>query len=431
METIYAESRFINRMAKYKLVTRMTDSGPYIRKLILDLGCEVGVNDLSPEHFNVYCQRREADGSILMRQERGAPKALPSVGYQQVRAAYPCTPEGVMQPRSRFAALELAEERLGKRIEGNVFASRYIQNCYRVTQLKPFPSSTPDEAPVTGLVFDTCGGEIAPELKGWSNAANTMRYGFFTPKHETGEKLPLVIWLHGAGEGGDDTLVAYTGNRVTALSGAHLQNSFGGAAWILVPQCPTVWMDDGKEKLGRSNRSIYSKSLKACIDGFIEDHQDEIDTDRIYLTGVSNGGFMTVRMLLDYPGFFAAAAPGCTPFYEENITEEVLGKLEKVPIWFTHAKGDELVDPKETVLPLYKGLKAVNAPNVHLTYWNEVKDPTGEYRDAEGRFKKYFNHAVWVLMLNDACRTEIDGSLVLEDGVPVTLWEWLGAQRRQ
>ncbi len=418
-------------MAGYQIVTRMTDSGPYIRKLILNPDCEVGENDISPESFNVYCERRELNGELLLRKEKGDVKALPSVGYQQVMKAYPCTAEGERISRGSHIALELNEERVGKRIEGTIMASRYIQNCYRITQLKPFPPAKAGEAPVTGLVFDTCEGELAPELKGWTNEENTMRYGCFTPVHEAGEKLPLIIWLHGAGEGGDDTTVAYTGNRVTALSSSVIQKKFDGAAWVIAPQCPTVWMDNGKEKLGTSNQSIYSKPLKACIDEFIADHEDEVDKDRIYITGISNGGFMTVRMLLDYPGFFAAAAPGCTPFYDKNSTAADVELLKDVPIWFTHAKGDELVAPKETVLPLYSKLKAAGVENVHLTYFNEVVDPTGEYKDELGRPKVYFSHCVWVPMLDDACFTEIDGTLVLQDGVPVTIWEWMGLQRRK
>lgn len=405
-------------MGSYRTVTRLTDYGPFIVKLILDLGCKVGAGDVGPDTFNIHVTRREKTGDILLR------KGQPSKGYQQILRAYPCTEEGEAAPRGQYAALELDEERLGKRIEGNVMASRYIVNEYRVTQLKALPGD------VTGQVWDTCTGDICPQLAGWSNGESTLKYGYYTPEHEPGQKLPLVVWLHGAGEGGDDPLVAYTGNRVTAWSDPLSQRKLGGAAWVLVPQCPTVWMDDGVERLGRSNKSIYTKPLKACIDTFIAEHTDAIDSSRVYLTGISNGGFMTVRMLIDYPGFFAAAAPGCTPFFAENITDEVVDILKSVPVWMTHAKRDELVDPEETSLPLYLRLKAAGAENLHLTYWDEVVDPTGRYKDDLGRPRPYFSHGVWVLLLDDVCRTELDGTRVLHSGVPVTLFEWLGKQRK-
>lgn len=420
-------------MGSYRTVTRMTDSGPYIVKLVLALEHEVGLNDLDTDTFNVYVERREKNGEILMRRERGAVKALPSVGYQSVRRAYPCDGEGHPVVRGRFAALELAEERLGKRIEGNVLASRYIQNCYRITQLKPLPPAGEEEAPVTGMVFTECMGDICPEREGWAHGSSQhtalpLAFGWFTPSNPEKKKLPLVVWLHGAGEGGDDPLVAYTGNRVTALSSPAVQRKLGGAAWILVPQCPTVWMDNGKETLGHVNESIYSEPVKACIDQFIAAHKEEIDTRRVYVAGISNGGFMAVRMLVDYPGFFAAAAPGCQAFFNENLTDAMIASMKDTPIWLTHAKRDELVDPEETSLPLYHRLKSAGADNVHMTYWDEVFDPTGEYTDGAGRPKAYFNHGVWILMLDDACRTDLDGRRVMQDGVPVTLWEWLGRQ---
>lgn len=45
----------------------------------------------------------------------------------------------------------------------------------------------------------------------------------------------------------------------------------------------------------------------ACIEEFVELHKDQIDADRIYIGGCSNGGFMTMRMIVDYPKYFAAA----------------------------------------------------------------------------------------------------------------------------
>ena len=65
---------------------------------------------------------------------------------------------------------------------------------------------------------------------------------------------PLVIWLHGAGEGGTDPTIAYTGNKVVNLSGPEIQAKLGGA-WILAPQTPTMWMDDGSGQYGRTGRS--------------------------------------------------------------------------------------------------------------------------------------------------------------------------------
>ncbi|MFR6613065.1 MAG: prolyl oligopeptidase family serine peptidase [Collinsella sp.] len=74
------------------------------------------------------------------------------------------------------------------------------------------------------------------------------------------------------------------------------------------------------EQLGHSNQSIYSPVIKALIDEFVAEHADRIDTDRIVVAGLSNGGFMTLRLCADYPEFFAAGLPCCAPWY--NATDE-------------------------------------------------------------------------------------------------------------
>ncbi|WP_239463212.1 hypothetical protein [Collinsella intestinalis] len=444
----------------YRTVTTLGDFGPWISRLVLELPDEIGVNDVTTATFNVFCTRRERTGAVLMRKERGADHAAPSTGYVPVLAAYPATPEGKRAEHGSHVALELPEVRLTKRVEGGVMGSRKIDNCFRITQTTAIPTAAD---PLVGLVYDACAGDICPALDRWHEAEMTeavdgikMEYGYFEPDFEPAapaisghftstkpkpEKAALIVYLHGAGEGKGESedggipggpLVpegparAYTGNRVTALSQSKIQDYFDGAAWVLVPQCPTFWMDNGVEQLGHSNQSIYARALKALIDEFIAAHADRIDTSRIVVGGLSNGGFMTLRMCLDYPGFFAAGLPCCAPWF--NATAEDVAGLAQTPLWFTHSKGDELVDPKETVLPLRRALAAAGA-TVHCTYFDHVEDLTGVYREADGSPKKTFNHGVWIHVFNDFCRTDIDGTNVMIDGEPVGMWEWAARQR--
>ncbi len=429
-------------MSTYATVVTCGDFGPWISKVVVDLPCEVRASEVAPEGFNVYCARFEPSGEPLMRKEHGADHAVASAGYVPVLAAYPCDERGARAEAGAHVALELPEARLTKRIEGGVLGSRYIENRLRVTQLAPLGEGGD---PVCGLVFDEPREEYAPELAGWTSAVQktavdgiALEYGYFEPSFEPRrlnpfaqpvpvcQKAPLIVYLHGAGEGRGDTSGegakrAFTGNRVTALSQDPIQGYFGGAAWVLVPQSPTFWMDNGAEQMGRSNQSIYAPVLKALIDEFVAEHADRVDTSRIVVAGLSNGGFMTLRMVRDYPGLFAAAAPCCAPWY--NATEEDVELLSRTPLWFTHSKGDELVDPRETVLPLFAALKAAGA-DVRCTYFDHVEDLTGRYRESDGSAKKTFNHGVWIHQFNDFCRTDLDGTNVLLGGEPVGLWEW-------
>jgi len=414
-------------MQNYTMITELTDFGPYVTKLILELPVKVNARDLDETTFHVYAECMEGNGQIVRRKDRKTGAETLMKGYPKVLQAYPCDKKGTRCEHGQYAALELAEEYLNKRIAGDLLSSRWLANRYRVTQLRDLYGE--DGLPENGLVFDQCAGDLCPGLENWSDGVSShaqipLHYGFYDPHVQ--EKAPLVVWLHGAGEGGTDPKIAYTGNRVTAISSPDIQRKLGGAAWVLVPQSPTVWMDDGAEKLGRSNRSIYTEPLMYLIREFMQQHL--VDEKRIYIGGLSNGGFMTIRMLADYPGFFAGAIAVCAPFYEENVTEEVLRNVKDVPLWFVHCKTDTIVPPLECSIPLYRRLKEAGAQNVHFSLFDKLIDLSGRYREPDGRPREYFGHGVWVHAYNDDCLLDLDGTRVLEQGVPVSLWEWLGCQ---
>ena len=136
-----------------------------------------------------------------------------------------------------------------------------------------------------------------------------LSYGYYQPQVTTSNKLPLIIWLHGAGEGGSDNDIVTLGNEVTALIDTPIQNYFKQGAWVLTPQAPTMWMDNGNGYT-TDGSSIYTENLMSLMDQFVKEHQ-EIDPNRIYIGGCSNGGFMTMNMIMNYPDYFAAAYPIC------------------------------------------------------------------------------------------------------------------------
>lgn len=421
----------------YSQVVSLGDFGPWISKLIISIPDKIVQSQSLQECFSIYCERRENDGTLLLRKEHNQNEEKPSVGYVDILSAYPCDSDGVhLNEPSNFVALELPETRLTKQVEGNVMGSRYIKNCFRITQTKPLISYSGNQ--ITGLVFDSLSDEMVPSLTNWHNTQMSqpckdiqLQYGYFEPKAD--KKIPLILWLHGAGEGSgyaptdEGPTRAYTGNKVTALSSPSIQNYFDGGAWVVVPQCPTFWMDDGVEKLGRSNQSIYVQPLKMLLDEFIALHGEKIDLSRIVIGGLSNGGFMTIRMCVDYPEVFSAGIAICAPFYVENQTSEAIEALTKTPIWFVHAKNDELVNPKQTSIPLYKKLKELNT-ECHFTYFNDVHDLTGIYKEADGSSKKIFDHGVWVHVFNDFCHTDFDSTAVIYNGEPVGIWEWSAKQ---
>ncbi len=434
----------------YTTVTELGDFGPWVGKLVLSLPHEVRSSEVSPAAFNVFCERHErSDGSVVMRREKGEAEALPSVGYVDVVDAYPSR-DGRRVGVSDEVTLVLPECRLTKTIEGTVTGGRMLDLGFRVTQLTTLGVGT---KAMSGLVFDACEGDACPALDGWQRARMsaavdgiTLEYGYYTPSLDEVpaagplsparpriDKAPLVLWLHGAGEGvcghPGEVERAWIGNRVTALSGSRIQGYFGGAAWIVVPQCPTFWMDSqGDGKIHEDNQSVYTRAIKALLDEFVEAHRDQVDTSRIVVGGLSNGGLMTCRLCADYPGTFSAAIATCAPFYSALAADDEVAALARTPLWFVHSKGDELVDPKATSLPLYARLREAGA-EVHMTYFDHVEDLTGRYREADGSPKRTFNHGVWIHVFNDFCRTDLDGTNVIVDGEPMGAWEWAATMR--
>ena len=174
---------------------------------------------------------------------------------------------------------------------------------------------------------------------------------------------------------------------------------------------------------------MYTEGLEALIDSFIKTHPC-IDTGRIYLGGCSNGGFMTMRMLLRNPGRYAAAYPVCEAMYDKALSDEDIRTLAGIPIWFVHAKNDPVVAPDDYVVPTYRRILAAGASDVHFTYYDKITDSSGKYKDNDGNPYEYIGHWAWIPMLNNECTEDFDQKPVTISGKPVTILEWLAAHRK-
>lgn len=424
----------------YYQVIEVTDFGPYVTKLVLGMPRKVGAEELDPARFCVYVEMRDQAGeqvetpkSFIQRDQ-----FVPNRGYRPVTAAYPSDRRGnpAAEP-SRFVALEMpygpvwkcsaALAANFKNINGH---ESYTVNAYRVTLLGPIGEG---DAALAGLVFDTAAGTFNPQaerfLTGISSYAELpIRYGYFVPKKLDGKK-PLIVFLHGAGEGGQDLPIAWSGNKVTSFTEDAIQEKFGGA-FVLVPQCDTMWLDDGSGQYGDSGRSMYTEALKALIDEFIDNFRAVIDPDRVYIGGDSNGGFMTMRMLMSYPDAFAAAFPICEAMPDKRVSEGDIEHLKRIPIWFVHAKNDPVVKPEQYALPTYRRLIAAGAKQCHMTFWDKIVDMHGLFKNEKGEPYEYMGHFAWIPVFNDDCRLDFDGKPVTVNGAEVTLLEWLAAMRR-
>lgn len=253
-----------------------------------------------------------------------------------------------------------------------------------------------------------------------------LSYAFYKPQKEEGEKKPLVIWLHGGGEGGFDTTLPLLANRAANYASPEIQTIFNGAH-VLVPQCPGAWMhnEKGISTMGREN-DIYNGILMSLIKEYVRTNPD-IDTDRIYIGGCSNGGYMSLKLLILFPDYFAAAYISALAYESKYITDKQIESIKDIPIWFIHSKDDRVTPPATTAVPVYERLIEANASNVHFSYFDHVTDLTGVFG---GKDYHYNGHFSWIYSHTNKCYLDYDGQPVLHNGKKINIMEWMANQKK-
>ena len=172
---------------------------------------------------------------------------------------------------------------------------------------------------------------------------HTLDYSLFTPLNvKAGEKLPLVLCLHGAG-----------GNTEAAKVLAAPARQAKHPCFVMAPACDTRgsrWVDfsfrQGKE------RSVLPE-LMAALDAVLRELP--VDAERVYITGQSMGGVGTWGVIAAHPERFAAAVPVCGIWQVEDAA-----KMAGVPVWAFHGEKDSTV-PVEGSRKMIAALKAAGA----------------------------------------------------------------------
>lgn len=182
------------------------------------------------------------------------------------------------------------------------------------------------------------------------NGNFTLGYYVYCPKVRSEEKLPMIVFLHGAGERGNGT-TDLEKLKTHALP-KYISEGKEFPAIILAPQCPegVVW-----------NNLVFA--LKKLIDNVAESYN--VDRDRISITGISMGGYGTWEMGMAFPNFFSAIAPICGGGLSWRCDV-----IKDVPIWAFHGDRDDVV-------PLRNSMEMVDrvnqfGGNARLTIFHNV-----------------------------------------------------------
>lgn len=158
----------------------------------------------------------------------------------------------------------------------------------------------------------------------------TIDYLLFVPRDygADGKRRPLLLFLHGLGECGDHEL-----ERVKIHGPAKLVDSRPDFPFVLVtPQCPPP-----KGAMKDVPQAWKPDQLIQLVDHVIANLR--IDSTRIYVTGLSMGGYGTWRLVAAYPKRFAAAVPICGG----GEPQAMAAALRRVPIWAFHGARDNVV----------------------------------------------------------------------------------------
>ncbi len=213
------------------------------------------------------------------------------------------------------------------------------------------------------------------------SSGDTLPYRILFPEnYDRKKKYPLVLFLHGAGERGND-------NEKQLVHGASLflkaENRKNFPCIVIVPQCPAddFWASTkiDRTKTPHDIAFLYENKPNTGLALAIKltrqiIKSESVDKKRVYITGLSMGGMGTFEAVYRFPKLFAAAAPICGGANALAYTK----KTAKTPFWIFHGAIDAIV-PVQLSRDMYARLQALKGkvkyteyPTVNHNSWDNA-----------------------------------------------------------
>jgi len=191
----------------------------------------------------------------------------------------------------------------------------------------------------------------------------TLHYRLLKPKPtDAQQKYPLVVFLHGAGERGSDNQAQLVHGMADFASDEIMAKY---PAFVVAPQCPPArrWVEVDWSADKHSMPEEPSAALAAMFK-LIEKLRSElpIDERRLYITGLSMGGYGAWDAVQRRPELFTAAAPVCG-----GGDPAIAARMKDVPIWAFHGDKDTTVKPHRS-REMIAALKAAGARPQYTEY---------------------------------------------------------------
>lgn len=218
-------------------------------------------------------------------------------------------------------------------------------------------------------------------------AGHVLPYRIYVPRNlPPGKKVPLVLFLHGAGGRGNDNLRQLT-DQSAPLVFVQRENQARWPLFMVAPQCPLdqqwVAMPWGTAT-GKGQRPAQPTWPMAAAMALIEQLQKQypaVDGKQLYVTGMSMGGYGTYDAAARNPGKWRAAVPICGGYDETQVAP-----LVNLPLWAFHAADDPVV-PVARTREIIAAIKALgghpryteypaSARHGHMSWIPAYGDPT-------------------------------------------------------
>ncbi len=167
-----------------------------------------------------------------------------------------------------------------------------------------------------------------------------LNYCEYVPKIEEGQKVSLVLFLHGGGERGNDNK-SQLKNAILKVINKNSKSKFMNAI-VIAPQCPLNirWVNtlsgEGNYTLAEVDESALMIKVVALIKYYST--LEYVDANCIYVIGLSIGGFGTWDLLSRHPKLFAAGVPICG-----GGPTDAIDTLKNIPIYTFHGTNDSVV----------------------------------------------------------------------------------------
>ena len=200
-----------------------------------------------------------------------------------------------------------------------------------------------------------------------SDKGDSLNYRMLFPDYDTLRRYPLVIFLHGSGERGSDNKAQL---KWGVMNFATDQAMILHPAIVVAPQCPVhqEWSNFSEDSITHqlSLRAVPSMPMQLVIQLIHQLMKTlPIDSNRVYITGLSMGGYGTYDIIERYPHLFAAAVPVCGAGDTSKVAS-----IAHIPIWIFQGAEDAAVNPMYSLDMVNALTKAGAHPG--FTFYPEV-----------------------------------------------------------